>query len=138
MEVVVANSCVSGVSHEAYNFTLPNKLSIRQAVRVTLKMCVIINQLLIDARLVDGRAAAIALEQTNNLAICYSINWGSQRCRYIDRIVYASFRTGIRKSVEQLLRSDACDGNDKFHLSSKSNLRRRIGGAWRTNCRWCG
>ena len=123
MEVVVAHPSVSGVSNEAYHFTLTNKLSISDAIRVTLKMCVIKDQLLIDTQLVDGRAATIALEQTNNLSISYSVNWCSHRRRYIYRIVYASFRTGIRKSVEQLLGSDASDGNDKFHLSGKSNLR---------------
>ena len=124
MEVVVANPCVSGVSNEADHFALMNKLSISDAIRVTLKVCVIKDELLIDTQLIDGRAATIALEQTNNLSISDSVNWCSHRRRYIYRIVYASFRTGIRKGVEQLLGSDARNGNDKFHLSSKSNLRR--------------
>ncbi len=121
----ISHAGISSVTHVTDDLALANKFSRRQAVGISLEMSVIENEFLVGAELIDRYAAALAREESDDLAVGGSHDRRAGRGRNIDRVVDASFRTRVGESVQQLIGSDANYRNDQFQSSDKTFGERR-------------
>jgi hypothetical protein len=85
-------------------------------------VCVVKDQLLIRAELIDRGAAAFALKELLNLAVSSGENGGFSSGGNIDRIVNAAFGACGVESVDQLFRPDSGDRNDEICYADESRV----------------
>src|SRR5215211_2258974 len=129
--MVVAGARISGVADVCDDLSLPHEISFGETIGVMCEVSVVKDQILVRVKLIDRDAAAFALEELDDLAICGS-NYGSfGGCGDIDRVVYAAFGARIVEGVEQLFWSNSGNGNDEIHCADKI----RRGWGWRF-CWW--
>jgi len=91
MEVKISSACVTSVADITDDFSLFHKLTGHQAIGVALQMGVIKYELLISTELIDGRPAALALEEFYDFAIGSSHDRSSRRGRNIDSVMGTPF-----------------------------------------------
>ena len=87
----ISGARVSSVANIRDHLALFCKLAFCNAVGVTLQMSVVKDQFPIDAQLVDGRAAAFALEEFDDLAIGGGHDWSSRGRGNIDSVMHTAF-----------------------------------------------
>ena len=124
MQVVIADTCVTRITNVGNCLALARKLSWEKALRIALKVSVVKDQLLVSAELVDGCAATLALEESNNFAVGRGEDWGSRGSRDIYSVMHASFGTRIGKGVNQLVWWHSGDWNDQFQVPDEANRSR--------------
>ena len=120
MQVVIAGASIPCVTNVGNCLTLARKLPWGKVIRVALKMSVVKDQLLVSAELVDGCAATLALEESNNLAVGRGEDWGSKGGRDIYSVMHAPFRARLGKGVIQLVWSHSGDWNDQFQFPDEA------------------
>ena len=99
MKMVIAGACISCITNVANDIPLSYKLARKKSLRVALKMGVVKDQLLVSTQLVNSRAATLALEEFNNLAVNRGNDRSTTRGRNIYGVMHASFRTRSGKGV---------------------------------------
>lgn len=117
MKVVIASAGVSSIANIGDDLPLMQKHPGRGAVGVPLQMGVVVDQPLIHTVLIDGYAAALALEELRDFAVSRSNYRRSRRCWNINRVVYTTFTARIHERVLQLVPGYTLDRNDQFHLA---------------------
>jgi hypothetical protein len=65
----------------------------------------------VSAELIDRCTTSFALEESDNFTIGCGQHGCTRRSRYVDRVVSSAFRTGLRKRIKELFRTDARNGN---------------------------
>ena len=125
--MIVAGAGVSGVADVSDDLSLPHEIAFGQTIGVTRQVSVVEDQILVSIELIDRDAAAFALKELDDLAICGSEYGSFSRRHDIDCVVYATFRARIVVSVDQLFRFDSGNGNDEVYCAEKI----RIDGSWR-------
>jgi len=117
--MVVTGACISGVADIGDYLSLMHDVSFSEAIGVVREVCVVEDQFLIGAELIDGRAAAFALKKLLNLAISSSQDGGFSSSGNVDRIVDAAFGARGVKGVDQLFRPHACDRDNEICCADK-------------------
>ena len=117
--MVVAGTRVSGVADVSNHLSLPHEIAFGETIGVMRKVRVVIDELLVRAELIDGRAAAIAMKEFQNLPICCGKHGSFSGRGNIDRVVHASFGTRFVERIDQLLGFNSGDGNDEVHSADK-------------------
>ena len=99
VQVVVSRPGVPRVADERNSFALFREVTHGQPFGIPIQVRVVVNELVVCAQLVNGRATAVALKKFQN----GSVGDGEHRCSFgrgnINRVVNAAFGPGVRKRV---------------------------------------
>ena len=112
--MVVTGTCISGVADVGDHLSLVDDVSFSEAIGVVREVCVVKDQLLIGAELIDRRAAAFALKEFLNLAVSSGKHGSFSSGGNVDRIVNAAFGARGVEGVDQLFRFDSGDRDDEI------------------------
>src|SRR6266850_212324 len=112
MQMIISRACVSTIANVRNRFPLFGEMTFGQTFRISIEVCVVVDEPTISTQLINRYAPAFALKKFYDRSVGRSNDGSSSRSGYINRIVNASFRARFRKSIAQLLRPHPGNGND--------------------------
>ena len=126
--MIIPCSGISRIADIGDGFTLPDEVFLRQALRISIQVCVVKQVSAVSAQLINGRAATIAVKEFHNSTVRSGDNGSSERRWNIDRVVDAAFGTRIRKCISQLIGPHTGDRNNQLWWRADKCGRRLISG----------
>jgi len=104
MEVIVASSRISRVTDKGDGRALSHPIALLHIISPALEVRVIIYELPVLAKLIDGDPARYAVKELDDPAV-YGREYGCARGRHnVYRVVYAALTTRARKGIDKLVR----------------------------------
>src|SRR5215213_2583151 len=117
--MIVAGACIAGVADVGDHLALLHNVAFGEVLGVAREVGVVEDEVMVCTELIDGRAAAVAVEELENFTICGSEYGCFSRGGNVDSVVYAAFRARVVEGVKQLIRAHTGDRDDQVNLSDE-------------------
>src|SRR6185503_9348866 len=102
--MIISGAGIAGVADVGDHLALLYGIAFSETVGVAREVCVIENEIPVCVELINRRAAALAVKEFENLAVCGGEYGCFSGCHYIDRVVHTAFGAGVVEGVDELVR----------------------------------
>src|SRR5437773_3984727 len=114
MQMVVSRAGIPTIADVGDCFTLFGEMTFGQAFRISIEVCVVVDELTISAHLINRGATAFARKEFHDGSVRRGNYGGAPRSRDINRIMNASFRARLREGISQLFGPHSDHWNDQI------------------------